>query len=110
MSNPYTYPSLRTMAPKRKKGREHGNSLEDLLFTEPFHGARPEQSIWRAVILQNITDAMSQSQKRENLRYKREALAWLTGKNRDFRTVCEYAGYDPDAFTKNTPPQKTSRM
>ncbi|MCI5049559.1 MAG: hypothetical protein MRY32_04430 [Rickettsiales bacterium] len=88
--------SLRMMTPKRKrKRREHGSSLEDILLGEPYFGARREQAVWRAVILQMVTDALSGSRKKENQRYKREALAWLNGKSRDFRTVCELAGYEP---------------
>lgn len=88
-------PTLRTMTPKKKGPRYRGASLEDSLLLEPHNYTQCEQAVWRAVIVQAVTDALSRSKKREMIRHKREALAWLTGFSRDFRTVCEHAGFDP---------------
>lgn len=73
-----------------------GSSFEDLTLCDPLHQAQPEQALWRAVILQMITDALSNSQKRDHLRFKKDAWHWLTSHSRDFRIVCDYAGYDPE--------------
>ncbi len=54
-----------------------------------------QQSIWRAVIVQALMDASSNSKKTENLQSKREALIWLRGNSKDFLTVCDYAGFEP---------------
>jgi len=76
--------------------RQKGSSLDDLLFGEPINPTYSEQLLWCAVINQMRTDALSNSRKAEFRHRRREALAWLTGNSRDFRMVCELAGYDPD--------------
>lgn len=92
---PITTPTLRNLLPKSKSPRAVGASIDDWLLSEPHHPCRAEQAIWRAVLVQMLTDALSRSRKRETRRLKREALDWLSGKSRDFRTVCDYAGYEP---------------
>jgi hypothetical protein len=54
------------------------------------------QSLFRAVILQAVTDAKSRSNKREKLTYKHEAEHWLFSDRKDFAMVCELAGWHPD--------------
>lgn len=76
--------------------RQKGSSLDDLLFGEPINLSDNEQLLWCAVINQMRTDALSNSRKAEFRHRRREALAWLTGNSRDFRMVCELAGYEPD--------------
>lgn len=95
MTDKPTTPTLRTLKPKQSCKRPSGASFEDLLQCEPFHPCRAEQAVWRAVLVQMLSDALSRSHKRETRRLKREALDWLSGKGRDFRMVCDYAGYDP---------------
>ena len=77
------------------KHDNRGADLEDMLLMEPVHQAQSEQSLWRAIILQMMTDALSNSQKSDHQRFKRDAWHWLTSHSRDFRMVCDYAGYDP---------------
>lgn len=88
-------PTLRHYVPKTKRRPKMGSSMEDILFGDSPNPTRAEQAIWRAVIMQCFTDAISRSAKREAIQHRREALTWLTNFSRDFRTVCEYAGYDP---------------
>lgn len=88
-------PTLRHYVPKTKRRPKMGSSIEDILFGDAPNPTRAEQAIWRAVIVQSITDAISRSAKREAAQHRREALTWLTNFSRDFRTVCDYAGYDP---------------
>jgi hypothetical protein len=71
-----------------------GADLEDWLILANQEIHCPEQSLWRAVILQMVTDAISNSNKADNKRFKRDARHWLTSHSRDFRKVCEHAGYD----------------
>jgi|GEM_PF-3198359 len=95
MTDKPTTPTLRNLIPKKGPARPVSSSLEDLFLCEPFNPCRAEQAVWRAVLMQMLSDALSRSHKRETRRLKREALDWLTGKGRDFRMVCDYAGYDP---------------
>lgn len=81
--------------------------LEDGAIDETFssaHGHNGEQSLWRAVLLQQILDARSEP--RTNAKYnadlalKRTADAWLRLSNPDFRIVCELAGLAPDRIAE----------
>ncbi|MBV8939033.1 MAG: hypothetical protein JO089_04260 [Alphaproteobacteria bacterium] len=58
-------------------------------------GARGIQALWRAVILQALMDAANRSHKAEIRHHRHQALQWLTLHQRDFFTVCDYAGLDP---------------
>lgn len=60
----------------------------------PHNPTRSEQAVWRCVIVQALTDALSHSRKKRFQRQKQEALSWLIRGGLDFRTVCDYAGYD----------------
>lgn len=86
--------SLRHIGSKRPYKRYRGTSFEDFFDDQP-NPTRHEQALWRAVIMQMICDAVSQSRKPEARHQRREALAWLNGYSRDFRTVCELAGLEP---------------
>lgn len=59
-------------------------------------GIRGEQALWRAVITQALMDASNHSSKMELKYEKSQSLCWLSSGNKDFRTVCEYAGLDPN--------------
>lgn len=72
-----------------------GADIEDCQLADPTNPTQQEQSLWRAVIVQMLTDALSNSRKPDNIRYRKEARHWLTSYSRDFRLVCEYAGFDP---------------
>lgn len=53
------------------------------------------RSLWKAVILQAVTDAISSNKRTEIQLEKKKATAWLFDPNQDFNIVCEYAGYSP---------------
>ena len=63
---------------------------------------RGEQALWRAVITQALMDASSQSKKVELQYEKSQAACWLAGFSEDFRTVCEFADYDPNYVRENS--------
>ncbi len=52
--------------------------------------------MWRAVIVQALMDAACGSKKPEELQSKQEALVWLRGTSRDFITVANHAGFEPE--------------
>jgi hypothetical protein len=54
---------------------------------------RGDRALWRAVILQALEDAASQSKKVSEQYYKTEAIHWLEGRSEDFVTVCDLAGF-----------------
>lgn len=57
----------------------------------------PEQILWQSVLLKAITDAAAINPAGdENKRAKTDADNWLRGGGRDFRRVCDFAGFDPD--------------
>lgn len=56
---------------------------------------RGERALWRAVILQALLDAASNSHKPEARFAKQEAIHWLTGNSENFKTVCDHAGENP---------------
>ncbi len=65
---------------------------------DPADQSRPvrsEQALWRAVILQALTDAASESRKYETRLEREKARRWLLAAGEDFVTVCHHAGYDP---------------
>lgn len=76
-------------------------SRYDPSLGEPYNMVASEQAIWRAVIVQTLMDASSNSKKKENLQWKEEALIWLRGNSRDFMEVCHYAGFEPE-FVRDT--------
>lgn len=55
-----------------------------------------EQGLWRAVIMQALTDAGSQSKKMEAKFHRAQAIAWFSKRNPDFQLVCALAGYEPE--------------
>lgn len=55
-----------------------------------------EPGLWRAVITQALMDAASRSRKSEARRSREDAIRWLMSDTRDFETVCDNAGLDPD--------------
>ncbi len=57
----------------------------------------PEQKLWKAVLSQGVYEACSKRCQALPLTYfeMRSALEWIDLNNRDFCTVCVYAGYDP---------------
>ena len=59
----------------------------------------PELRLFRAVITQAIEDAMYEGQDRYKIMDKREAIAWLTSHNNDFKLICHYADISSDYAT-----------
>ena len=57
----------------------------------------PEQKLWRAVLSQGVYEACSEKAQALPLTFgeMRSALEWVDLSNRDFITVCVFAGYDP---------------
>lgn len=57
----------------------------------------PEQKLWKAVLSQGVYEACSKRWQAMPLTYSemRSSLEWINLNNRDFCTVCVYAGYDP---------------
>jgi hypothetical protein len=58
--------------------------------------AQAEGALWIAVITQAMQDALTKSRKSEDLYYKQEAVAWLTGNSASFIFVCQLAGLHHD--------------
>lgn len=54
-----------------------------------------EIALWRAVILQAGIDLTSKSKKKIAQTYRFKAFQWFNLKNKEFITVCNYAGLDP---------------
>ena len=52
--------------------------------------------LWRAVFAQAIMDAKSRRTKRGYDFIRHSAISWLLENQRDFKTVCEFAGIEPD--------------
>lgn len=59
-------------------------------------GIRGETALWRAVIVQALMDASSQSGKMEARYEKSKSCCWLTSYSDDFKTVCDLAGFPPE--------------
>lgn len=95
---PQPHKTLRQYRKDQETKRQslQGSDFEDWMILQCAQETPPEQALWRAVILQMITDAISNSQKPDNKRFRRDARHWLTRHSRDFRIVCEHAGYNPD--------------
>lgn len=70
-------------------------SMNQLEYSE-FKGIKGEQALWRAVIVQALMDAGSNSQKMEAKYEKSQAECWLTSYSEDFRIVCDFAGFTAD--------------
>lgn len=68
------------------------------IYNEPaeFKGIRGEQALWRAVIVQALMDAGSNSQKMEARYEKSQAICWLSTYSEDFKVVCDFAGLSAD--------------
>src|ERR1700743_2937877 len=57
--------------------------------------------LWQMVILQAMQDALSRSTNLQETFDRNNALQWLTGETRDFYTVCDYAGMNPNYIREN---------
>ena len=68
------------------------------------HSSLPEQRLFRAIITQALEDAHYVGTTMIHMRDKESAINWFLDLGKDFRTTCDYAGFDPlsirDAFVK----------
>jgi|TARA_S200002703_G_scaffold70513_1_gene61109 hypothetical protein len=73
--------------------------MADLANSSVFveHCKTPEQKLWKAVLSQGVYEACSKKAQALPLTFgeMRSALEWVDLGNRDFITVCLFAGYDP---------------
>lgn len=60
----------------------------------------PEISLFRAVILQSLLDSVSKSKRTEDKIAKKNAISWLSEKNRDFIEICNLAKMSPEWVSK----------
>ena len=68
------------------------------------HKLTPEEKLWRAVLSQGVYEACTKRSQATPLSYgeMRSAAEWIDLANRDFCTVCIYAGYDPRYIVRKT--------
>lgn len=75
----------------------HKNNLySENVFSRHVDETDGEKSLWKAVITQALMDAGSKSPKQEAKFDRAQAISWLSGKSKDFATVCALAGFDPN--------------
>jgi hypothetical protein len=55
----------------------------------------PERRLWKAVVLNAITDAMSNPSTKYCKMNKLRALSWLLNDDNNFCAVCDFAGLSP---------------
>ena len=53
------------------------------------------QNIWRAVVLQALSDVHLKPRTRKMRSARNKALCWINIDNEDFKEVCQLAGVDP---------------
>ena len=87
---------------RRRKRRLEKHTGIDWLDPEDGYGAvRGERALWRAVLLQMLEDAASQSSKPHDKYNKEMARNWLESNSQDFYMVCDLAGFDIGYLRKN---------
>ena len=68
------------------------------------HSSLPEQRLFRAIITQALEDAHYTGTIMIHMRDKESAINWFLDLGKDYRTICDYAGFNPiyirDAFVK----------
>lgn len=68
------------------------------------HSTLPEQRLFRAIITQALEDAHYTGTIMIEMRDKESAINWFLDLGKDYRMICDYAGFDPiairDAFVK----------
>lgn len=56
--------------------------------------------LWQAALLQAVEDMNYKGGDSDGINAKHNTLAWFSPRNRDFRQVCEMAGYEPESAFK----------
>ena len=68
------------------------------------HSSLPEQRLFRAIITQALEDAHYTGTIMIDMRNKESAINWFLDLGKDYRTICDYAGFNPiyirDSFVK----------
>ena len=67
-----------------------------------YKGIKGEQALWRAVIVQALMDAGSNSAKMEAKYERSQAICWLSTYSEDFKVVCDFAGFPADYVRTNS--------
>jgi len=91
-----TKPSKK-VSPRKMKRREF--RYEDRKWdwlNGPYNEAGSEKRLWIAVITQAVLDALNKAKDSESVFYKHEAVCWLTDNSWNFKTVCQFAGLEPE--------------
>ncbi len=83
------------ITPGKRSVLRKTSGLEWLDEEDKIRPVRGERALWRAVILQALEDAASNTQKPAGKYHKIEALNWLEGRGEDFAMVCDLAGLLP---------------
>ena len=61
---------------------------------EELTGHNGYESLWRAVLIQVLSDCKTQHKRSSAQIAKRQAINWLNTENEDFRIVCSLANVD----------------
>jgi len=62
----------------------------------PSNKINKEKRLFCAIIIQAIEDASYKGLDKRHLKYKHEAIEWLTTMSEDFCYITEIAGYNPE--------------
>lgn len=92
--------NTKSSPPQNLKKRKRNKHDYQYWLAGPYNAARGETALWVAVLTQAMMDALSNSRNPETRVHKHEAIRWLIEGSKDFRTVCHYAGMDPDYVRK----------
>ena len=81
---------------KNKVEKKIKETFYDNTYYEKFPSARGEISLFRAVIMQAITDCYTLSKRTEDANARYDAVEWFRLDNYDFLKICRYADMDPE--------------
>lgn len=69
--------------------------MKQSMLAEASNDRSPEETLWRAVIEQQLRDGVCTLKDGASIRYRNEARAWFNSSNPSFRYVCDLAGFKP---------------
>jgi hypothetical protein len=81
---------------QQKVERKIKETFYDNTYYEKYPSARGEISLFRAVIMQAITDCYTLSKRTEDANARYDAVEWFKLDNYDFLKICRYADMDPE--------------